>query len=588
MKWCHTFTGYLKSHFNARLVLLFLISGFFPVLVISIAFYPFWFRNLRSKELTFTYDRISSINQALDSLTTEMEQNISHIFSNEDILRYLTSDYDEVTVEGFRRHTLIENFLKSISNYGEVPCSYTIIDRYNHIYTNGSNVNRLQSFDSPLCEAVKQASPDTYYTERALYSTDSEKALTFGRTFKDGGEIIAVILVDVSPELLHSILGNYDENTYQVFIANSDFELIYTNAGPPLNRPDIMERLRAADNPTLLVEKERYELAQASSLLSNYHTYILVPHTYIYQDSGKLRTQFLVVLFLVIAQTITFSKLVSSSLSKKILFIKDELLHFITTKEKSSFQQNTNDELRDISDGILYLENEIEKMLTEIQSNAEKQRLLELRTLQQQLNPHMIYNALNTITQLAHLQGVQNIEEVSLSFTRMLKLVSKDTHNFVTLEQEISFIEDYISIKKYNVFQQITLHRDIPGQLMKTPILKLLLQPLIENCIKHGFRDFKKEGIIFLYGYMEGNQIHIIIEDNGLGMKKEQIADMMNSSSQPEDSNSHIGIHTCMERLRLQYGSHYTFSIDSDGQTFTRISLSYPVKEDPDASDTSS
>ena len=96
-------------------------------------------------------------------------------------------------------------------------------------------------------------------------------------------------------------------------------------------------------------------------------------------------------------------------------------------------------------------------MLEEIQSNAEKQRRLELQTLQQQLNPHMIYNALNTITQLASLQGVKNIEEVSLAFTRMLKLVSKNTENFVTLRQEIGFIKDYISIKKYNNFQDITL-----------------------------------------------------------------------------------------------------------------------------------
>ena len=185
---------------------------------------------MRSKELTFTYSRISTINQALDSLTTDIEQNITHIFSNEDIRSYLKVDYDEITVEGHKKHVLIENFLKSISNYGEFACSYTIIDRYNRIYTNGSNVNRLQSFHSPLCESVKQASPGTYYTERNLYSTDSEKALTYGRVLKEEAEILAVILVDISPELLHSILGDYDGNNYQVFIANPNNELIYTNA----------------------------------------------------------------------------------------------------------------------------------------------------------------------------------------------------------------------------------------------------------------------------------------------------------------------------------------------------------------------
>lgn len=542
---------------------------------------------MRSKELTFTYSRISTINQALDSLTTDIEQNITHIFSNEDIRSYLKEDYDEITVEGHKKHVLIENFLKSISNYGEFACSYTIIDRYNRLYTNGSNVNRLQSFHSPLCESVKQASPGTYYTERNLYSTDSEKALTYGRVLKEEGEILAVIVVDISPELLHSILGDYDGNNYQVFIANPNNELIYTNAVHLLSKPEIMEHLLSAQGTTVILENERYEMAHASSLLTNYHTYVLVPHTYIYKDSGNIRVLFVIILILVFMQTIAFSRIISKSLSRKILLIKNELLRFITTREKSVFHHKNNDELKEISDGIVYLENEIDKMLEEIQANAEKQRRLELQTLQQQLNPHMIYNALNTITQLASLQGVKNIEEVSLAFTRMLKLVSKNTENFVTLRQEIGFIKDYISIKKYNNYQNLTLQCDVAAPLLELPVLKLLLQPFIENCMKHGFRNFEEDGIIFLYAYQEGEQLHIIIEDNGSGIKNDQIEQILNLSCQTEEDYSNIGIQSCIERLRLQYGNRCTFSIDSDGQSFTRISLSYPAKEDPHASDAS-
>lgn len=499
----------------------------------------------------------------------------------------MKEDYDEITVEGHKKHVLIENFLKSISNYGEFACSYTIIDRYNRIYTNGSNVNRLQSFHSPLCESVKQASPGTYYTERNLYSTDSEKALTYGRVLKEEGEILAVILVDISPELLHSILGDYDGNNYQVFIANPNNELIYTNAVHLLSKPEIMEHLLSAQGTTVILENERYEMAHASSLLTNYHTYVLVPHTYIYKDSGNIRVLFVIILILVFMQTIAFSRIISKSLSRKILLIKNELLRFITTREKSVFHHKNNDELKEISDGIVYLENEIDKMLEEIQANAEKQRRLELQTLQQQLNPHMIYNALNTITQLASLQGVKNIEEVSLAFTRMLKLVSKNTENFVTLRQEIGFIKDYISIKKYNNFQNLTLQCDVAAPLMELPVLKLLLQPFIENCMKHGFRNFEEDGIIFLYAYLEEEQLHIIIEDNGSGIKNDQIEQILNLSCQTEEDYSNIGIRSCIERLRLQYGNRCTFSIDSDGQSFTRISLSYPVKEDPHASDAS-
>ena len=119
--------------------------------------------------------------------------------------------------------------------------------------------------------------------DRNLYSTDSEKALTYGRVLKEEGEILAVILVDISPELLHSILGDYDGNNYQVFIANPNNELIYTNAVHLLSKPEIMEHLLTAHGTTVILENERYEMAHATSLLTNYHTYVLVPHTYIYK-----------------------------------------------------------------------------------------------------------------------------------------------------------------------------------------------------------------------------------------------------------------------------------------------------------------
>ena len=105
--------------------------------------------------------------------------------------------------------------------------------------------------------------------------------------------------------------------------------------------------------------------------------------------------------------------------------------------------------------------------------------------------------------------------------------------------------------------------------------------------MKHGFSNFEEDGIIFLYAYLEEEQLHIIIEDNGSGLRNDQIEQILNLSCQTEEDYSNIGIRSCIERLRLQYGNRCTFSIDSDGQSFTRISLSYPVKEDPHASDAS-
>ena len=233
------------------------------------------------------------------------------------------------------------------------------------------------------------------------------------------------------------------------------------------------------------------------------------------------------------------------------------------------------------ADGILYMEEELEKLIEQIQENEKKKRNLEFKALQQQINPHMIYNTLNTITRLAQLQGVSNIEEICCSFSNMLKLISKTTGDFITIRQEIAFIQSFITLKQYNSYKEYSLTTEISDEVWDKPIIKLLLHPLIENSITHGFTKDITIGRIMISIYASGGYIHIIMEDNGSGISEAALKELFSSSeSDSVHAYKSTGIHNCMERLWLQYGSSRHFSIDSDGKTFTRIFIDYPEMEE--------
>lgn len=412
-------------------------------------------------------DKTLAINTSLDRMVSDIEKNISSIFTNTYIISTVSSEMDSVSASSFYRIATVESILKSISNYSAEGYSYTLIDYSNHVYTNGSNLNLIQDFDGPLCSEIKKSpSDETYFTVRYAYTTNKKKTITFGRPLYVNGEVKAVLIVDISPELLDSIMDAYDTQNYFTIITNSSYDLIYAskNLSPDKFKSDYKMLFTDSDAPVNL-GGTLYEKVHAQAFLSHCNTYILIPESLIFQDSSRMHWRTIIIILFILIQTLTFSEIVSRTLSRHIISLKDEVIRFINTREKMNFTSRKQDEIKEIADGILYMEEEVEKLISQIKQDEEKKRHLEFKVLQQQTNPHMIYNTLNTITKLAQLQGIRNIEEVSSSFTNMLKLIAKTEGDFITIRQEINFIQNYITLKKYNSFQDfsLTLTSQIPS-----------------------------------------------------------------------------------------------------------------------------
>lgn len=578
----HKLLNYIRSHFKIKLHIYFFISSITPILLFLCFTYPRWYNTLKAKELSYMENNVLAINDSLDQLFLEIEKEMANIFANSYIISTVTSDSNLLFADSYYRISTVESILKSISNYSTDGFSYTLIDQSNQVYTNGSTINLLEDFNGTLCtEIKKQAAGETYFTSRYTLSTAKKKTLTFARPLYVGGKACAVLIVDISPELLDIFMEPYINQHYITIITDSAYEIVYSGNYIIEDMSESEKLMFTSSQSSVRIQNEMYEKAHAQAFLSHCNTYILIPRTLIFQDSTHMRWQMFFLLLLILGQTLIFSHLISRSLSKQIITLKDEMIRFINMREKFSFSTQRKDEISEIADGILYMEEELEKMIKQIQEDEKKKRNLELKALWQQINPHMIYNTLNTITRLAQLQGVPNIEEVCCSFSDMLKLISKTTGDFITIRQEITFIQNYITLKRYNSFQDYSLTLEIDDGVWEKPILKLLLQPFIENSITHGFtKGFVSGNMMISITEVDG-YIHIVMEDDGLGIS-EKTMEKLSSSPNPESFHTYksTGIHNCMERLRLQYGSNQHFNIDSDGNTFTRIFIDYPDTED--------
>lgn len=219
-------------------------------------------------------------------------------------------------------------------------------------------------------------------------------------------------------------------------------------------------------------------------------------------------------------------------------------------------------------------------LLEETEQQAEQKRKIEIAMLQSQVNPHFLYNTLDSIHWMAVIQKNIGIQQMTRSLSNLLKNMAKGYDQKVSLGEEIKLLEDYVNIQSIRYMDTFELKNNIPSSLFQFRIIKLTLQPLVENAIFHGIEPTGRFGTISLSAKETENDLYIIIEDDGVGMDEATIKKALSGTSKSSpDSMNGIGVGNVSQRLQLVYGSSYGLSIESVPQKYTRMIVHIPKEE---------
>lgn len=238
-------------------------------------------------------------------------------------------------------------------------------------------------------------------------------------------------------------------------------------------------------------------------------------------------------------------------------------------------------ELGDIGKTINDLSENIHTLMTQRIEDERQKKDYEYKILQSQINPHFLYNTLNSIKWMATIQHAEGIAEMTTSLSRLLKNISKGTANLVTLEQEISLLNDYFTIQQYRYGGTITLNYLIEDKaLTSCLILNFTLQPIVENAIFHGIEPKGSTGSIEIHIYKDDNSdVHIDVTDDGIGMDPDT-ADHLVDNEGPTESSffKDIGISNVHKRLQYEFGNQYGIFVKSKPGEFTTVSILLPFR----------
>lgn len=241
-------------------------------------------------------------------------------------------------------------------------------------------------------------------------------------------------------------------------------------------------------------------------------------------------------------------------------------------------------ELGDIGRGINDLSENVYLLINRRLEDEKQKKDLEYKMLQSQINPHFLYNTLNSIKWMASIQGAEGISEMTTALAKLLKSLSKGTSLLVPLGEELSLLQDYFTIQCYRYGGTITMdiHTD-EDSILEVRIIKFTLQPLVENAIFHGIEP-KGSGRIDIHLYYVNNNsapetpdVRIDVTDDGVGMSPEKAEQILLSDSEGSaDFFREIGVNNVQKRLQYQFGERYGITVKSEKGRFTTMSILIP------------
>lgn len=207
----------------------------------------------------------------------------------------------------------------------------------------------------------------------------------------------------------------------------------------------------------------------------------------------------------------------------------------------------------------------------ERQLEMQRARLTEARldALTNQINPHFLFNTLNSVSTLIRLDP-DRARSMIYKLSNILRRLLRKTDNLSSLRQEISFIDDYLAIEMVRFGEKLRFYKEIDENTLDRMIPSMILQPIIENSIKHGLASKVDGGEIRLRAWLEDARLHIAVEDNGVGIPESKLATLFESG---------IGVSNVNERLRVLFGARYHMSIDSTPGEGTRTLIEIPQLE---------
>ncbi|MHA6481824.1 cache domain-containing sensor histidine kinase [Paenibacillus sp. strain BS8-2] len=583
--------GLLRStRIKSRLIFALLLLTTVPIMMSGLYSYLKTSDAIESKISTYSAEIMKQL------LKNEQLENKKYIGLNDSIMlnaqvqRYVMNynSMDELSKREMNVYinTLLSDRLEQLQNIRNVRM---LSAEGNVIYDMGYNSINDAEF-SRLTKVIDDADGGNIWSY--LTTEQGEPCLVIARqmvSLYDWSKTIGYIVISISEPLYSQQLYadvNMGEGT-DLFIVNSEGTVISSrNPGIALHRPFADEglmpliRKHEAIGETAFQETiggEKRLVSYGYDINSDWYLVSLISDDYLNHETKSISRNIFLLSGILMIVSLTLALLISNSIYRPLMVLEEQTSRIIRGNLNTSINDPSKDEIGHLSERFNEMVGTINGLLEQTKLEQQQKREIELQMLQAQINPHFLFNTLNSLKWTAQLSQAESVSIGLSALAELLRNTIVDKKEYVTIKEELRNIDNYVEIQKirYGSTFDVTVELEAGVETCLTP--KFILQPIVENAIIHAQDGIEHSLLIVIRCKLEGEKLRMTVSDNGKGMERQTVDRLLDGkSSSPEGRLSNIGISNVDERLRYSFGNEFGLRIDSTVGKGTTVTLEMP------------
>ena len=553
-----------------------------PFIVLSIMFYSNTLKNIREEitlENSYMFDNSVNI---IDRTLMEVDTLSSSLASNESTQLYTINNVSTDSFKTISRLAktlpIIYRYIDSIYIYSE-QTDTVIMDNNSIPLSDLSDtdwINAYRAVTSPKGTIIPRSKNNVYpqliTIIKPIYVADEKKG--------------AIIMNINAQSIYNSMLYQQYKDGRLFFLVNADNKIIISSELSYFNTyPDDigLNTLTIESNPknsVYEINDKNYVVLSGDSSISDYKYISAYPLELYEHKLSTMKLQIIGILLLLMI-IIFILAYVASVRSYSPL---NEIISFLDNSQPpaDSIEEEDKKELMYIINSIQTHINDKTKMAEILEERMKLLRKSQYDMLQTQINPHFLYNTLETINWMAY--NMSNSENpVSKSLINLASFFRNTLTSgyFVSIENEIKYTNEYVNILALRYGDLFDIEWDIDESILSYTIIKICLQPIIENAVYHGIKQKNDKGLIKIKGLCDDNNIILIVSDDGVGIEKDALDELNKTLSETSFTNekSHIGLSNVNQRIKIIFGDSYGIHVESTVGVGTDVYVTIPKKE---------
>ena len=533
----------------------------------------------------YTQNIIKQMNQNIDSYIDYMENIAYMISSNEDVQEYLFGD----NVDDGTRERLINQFKTILDGRSDIRNLGIIGINGRKLINDGKqsvNPDLKLSTQEWYLDALQKPEGPLLTSSHVQHIVSGERpwviTLSRGiRNFSNGGEKEGVFFIDLNYSAISELC---DQNT----IGTKGYAFILDESGSIVYHPQqqLYNELQT-ENIDLITDTKDDTVRTGSGnkgklyciSRSNKTGWTVVGCMSISELLRK-SSQAQSIYVLIAAALMIVALIFSSFLAKGFTYPIQRLRDSMARVQEGDFngadvEIDSDNEIGSLTRSFNVMTHRIQDLMEQNVKDQEAKRKSELKALQSQINPHFLYNTLDSIIWMAEGKKYEEVVLMTASLARLLRQSISNEDEVVPISREVEYAKGYLTIQKMRYKDKLEFQIDVEPSILNIPLIKLVLQPIIENAIYHGLKYKESKGLLLVKGFMKDGNAVLKVIDDGVGMDEETLAHIYDRHKVNYHSNG-VGVYNVQKRLKLYYGENYGITYESEQGVGTTATITIP------------